>query len=234
MEPLLVPLDQRCIFLDVSANRRPRSPASNPERSALGVALCAPFGKGRLRTRLRAEQSAGMGQNSFGRRVATARSGQSVKRGRSTALERLAHIHGIESSYVDATGQTRTVSPETLIALLEAYGITASTEGEVKDTLAHTQQARNQSVLEVVNVVWGRRSTKLELNCSALVSSRKMKCLLHLEDGTTRALRVFPRSTGRHQDVYISTLPYGYHTLEVQLDNSVVRSVLICAPPRAY
>src|SRR6267143_523504 len=158
-----------------------------------------------------------MGQNSSGRSAATARSGQGVKRRKPTALVRLAHLHGIESSYVDATGRIHTVSPETLIALLKACEVAASTERDIKDALARTEQARNETVLEPVNVVWGQRPGRIRLNCSAFLSSGKMKYLLHLEDGTTRALRVVSPGTGRRQDVFIPTLPYGYHTLEVHL-----------------
>ena len=149
-------------------------------------------------------------------------------------LERLAHLHGIESSYVDATGQTCTVSPETLIALLKAFGIDASKEREVNNAAACAEEVRNRTVLEPVNVVWGQRPSKVRVNCSAPVSSRYMKCVLHLEDGTSRALRVVTTNATRRHDVLVPRLPHGYHTLEVHLGKSIVRSLLISAPQHAY
>lgn len=173
-----------------------------------------------------------MGQNPSGRSAAITRPGEGVKRDKFTVLERLAHIHGIESSYVDATGQTRIVSPETLIALLRALGINASDDHEIKAAFAHAEEARNRTVVEPVCVVWGQRPARVTFNCSAAGSASRIKCVLHLEDGTNRALRI--ATSSQHHDVFIPNLPYGYHRLEVHLGNSIVRSLLISASQHAY
>ena len=154
-----------------------------------------------------------------------------MRRGKSTPLARLAHIHGIEISYVDASGQTRIVSSKTLIALLEACGVSASGERDVQDALDEAERARTEKLVEPVNVVWGRRPTKFALRSTSGLSN-KTNCVVHLEDGTKRALRVV--RTKRGHDALISTLAYGYHTLEVHIGKRVARSLLICAPRAAY
>jgi 4-alpha-glucanotransferase len=53
----------------------------------------------------------------------------------SDALDRLAHAYGIEPDYISGTGERRTVSDTTKIALLEALGIPAADEEEVEGSL---------------------------------------------------------------------------------------------------
>src|SRR5436305_3706536 len=172
-----------------------------------------------------------MGQNSSGSSAAVARFAPGVKRGKSTALERLSHVHGIESSCVDATGKTQSVAPETLIALLRALGISASNDRDINAAFAHAEDARKRTVIQPVCVVWGQRPARVTLNWSAAGSASDIKCVLHLENGITRAL-IATRS--QHHDLCIPKLPYGYHRLEVHLGNSILRSLLISAPQHAY
>jgi 4-alpha-glucanotransferase len=53
----------------------------------------------------------------------------------SDALDRLAHAYGIEADYISGTGERRTVSDATKIALLEALGIPAANEEDVQSSL---------------------------------------------------------------------------------------------------
>ena len=53
----------------------------------------------------------------------------------SDALDRLAYAYGIEPIYISGTGERRTVSDATKIALLEALGIPAADEEDVESSL---------------------------------------------------------------------------------------------------
>ena len=63
------------------------------------------------------------------------RQDKAAARAMSDALDRLAHAYGIEPDYISGTGERRTVSDATKIALLEALGIPAADEEDVGSSL---------------------------------------------------------------------------------------------------
>src|SRR5439155_23317228 len=76
------------------------------------------------------------------------------------------------------SGQTRLVLPKTLIGLLQAFGIDASSERDVKDALGWAQEARKQTIIEPVQVVWTQRDRKsTRLNSSHVAISYAVFCL---------------------------------------------------------
>ena len=83
-------------------------------------------------------------------------------------LHRLAALHGIEHRYRDASGVWRTVSPESILAVLRALGVAVSGMSDVPDALAASHVARDaeftpkqvETRAERVNLVY---ATKVDL-----------------------------------------------------------------------
>ena len=109
--------------------------------------------------------------------------------GNSEALERLARMHGIESSYVDATGERRFVSLETLRGLLEALGASASNPREIKESFKQADEARKKKQVEPVIVVWGEGKRQIVVPCESTITGQNLSSRIRLEDGAVRSLK---------------------------------------------
>src|SRR5579859_2748193 len=68
-------------------------------------------------------------------------------------LDRLAELAGIELQYLDAWGTRRELSGDTKLALLEAMGISAATEGDRVRSLAALEAAPWRRMIDDVVVV---------------------------------------------------------------------------------
>ena len=149
-------------------------------------------------------------------------------------LEEVARIHGIDASYIDAMGQTRVVSPETLRALLEAMGVGAATPDELEQAWRDAQRSR--LCPPPVTVVWGQKPQRIRLCGVEPGRARPISGRIQLEDGSKKSLTLATSEArgGSRIHVDLPALPYGYHQLEVQIGETTGRSLMICAPETAY
>ncbi len=88
----------------------------------------------------------------------------------SDPLLELARLRGIEPSYVDLTGKTRTTSAETCSALLSAMGLPVGTRAEVEASLRHESARAWRHLVDPVTVL--RQGPTLASNHSHPSGSR--------------------------------------------------------------
>jgi 4-alpha-glucanotransferase len=166
------------------------------------------------------------------------------------ALQELAQLHGVYTSYDDVTGQRQVASPEALLLVLGALGAPVGALADVPDALSARRQSQWRRRLEPVTVVWNEAASssgRVELRLPASFSARNMACGLRLETGEKRrwtcALEQLP--IHRTENVagidYVArslplpeALPLGYHRLELELGEEPAECLILSAPARAY
>ncbi|MGO8875852.1 MAG: 4-alpha-glucanotransferase [Acidimicrobiales bacterium] len=136
-------------------------------------------------------------------------------------LRRLAASRGVAASYDDAFGQRRSVSEETLVAVLAALGEPIERASDAASCLAGAEVAE---ALPPVIVAWeGRVPRKLGEQVATLAAGRSQEIALELEDGSEAGDLVPSSGSGRRP-----RLPFGLHRLRLGDDAALV----VSAPQR--
>jgi 4-alpha-glucanotransferase len=158
-------------------------------------------------------------------------------------LDQLALLLGIEERFRDAMGEIRETTRETKRALLAAMGISAGEDRDVRRALAALETAGWRRSVPHTRVA----SPNPTITVDAVVpaATRDLRWSIELENGDEQsgvaACTDFTRLSSRaidhkrwerHRVVLPNDLPYGYHQLRSNLDNSVCR--LIIAPDRCW
>ena len=146
-----------------------------------------------------------------------------------TLLERQAQARGIQTSYIDNVGARQVASEETLRAILECLGPSAS-ESELR-------------VVEPVIVRWQNSPAKMILRLPASeLGDAKLR--LRVEDGEEECIPL--REVAGVEDkiegaggiaeltLDVPELPTGYHTLVVESASGSRESMLISAPAKLH
>lgn len=164
------------------------------------------------------------------------------------ALRRLAALHGVQPSYVDASGTKITIGHEALTRVVEGCGSACSTVKEATES-EHRFVAELQSRrLEPVTVAWiGRRNHALLALDPAKPAKGRVEWSLSFEEGGSTkgsadlaSLAVKKaRGTGGLMRTCAAIplpkdLPAGYHTLHVKHGGASMSSRLIAAPMKSY
>ncbi len=162
-------------------------------------------------------------------------------------LYRLARLYGVEIAYYDAAGRLRPAAPDSLLAVLRVLGAPVQTLDDVPGALRQRRQELWRRCLEPVAVFWKGQCGHLKMRLPAGLTEDKAEFLLELENGETRrwsgSLAGLPvLRTARVEGVDYAVrqltlpagLPPGYHRLRLSLPNRTCRTLLICAPRRAY
>ncbi|WP_375489268.1 4-alpha-glucanotransferase [uncultured Jatrophihabitans sp.] len=137
------------------------------------------------------------------------------------ALHELAAAHGIDVEFWDWQGTQRHVVPSTLIAVLAAFGVDATTPEAQRDALTAHRRAATAQVLPPCLVM--RRGSASQVAVGAAVGSAHVQ----LEDGATRTVEVRDGAARIDAD-----LPTGYHELVAVSGGTQHRAHLIVAPDR--
>src|SRR6185295_5352427 len=151
------------------------------------------------------------------------------------SLVELARRCGVATEYEDWTGRHTTVADTTLIAVLDALGVSASTEDE-----------RTAALLAHDRDYWARSLPPTIVGRSGVASSFWVHVThgdpaglwLRLEDGSVRAgLRQLENNTapydldgrmvGEATFELPADLPLGYHQLHLQLGSSGISSPIV-------
>ncbi|NDZ92455.1 4-alpha-glucanotransferase, partial [Streptomyces sp. SID10115] len=135
----------------------------------------------------------------------------------------LAHAHGVATAYTTDLGHRVDVVPDTLVAVLAACGVDASTEATARAALEahrHEQAERPLPPCVVVRVpVDGARTTASPLPDHLTRLSRRAAVHVQLESGGTTALS--------------PALPPGHHFLHVRTpDGRQAHAPLLAVPDR--
>jgi 4-alpha-glucanotransferase len=154
------------------------------------------------------------------------------------SLVELARRHGVATGYADWTGTAKTVSAQTLVAVLAALGVPATDEDERAAALAEHDRAYWQRTLAPAVVVRAGQASRFWVHVS---HGDPVGGWIRLEDGTVRAgLRQLEnnRPPFNHDGALIgeasfelpADLPLGYHQIHVQAGSADASTALIVAP----
>jgi len=133
-------------------------------------------------------------------------------------LVALAHAHGVDSTYDPGSGPVP-VAAHTLVAVLAALGVDASTPETVREALEHHRAEVAGRLLPPCVVVRSGRRTALDVPAEARLS-------VELEDGGTWTL-----PAGRSHWLP-ADLPLGRHRLTARVAGREESAVLVVAPQR--
>src|SRR6516165_3493215 len=148
------------------------------------------------------------------------------------AIARLARLVGIEVRYTDIFGRSHEASNETLLALIEAFGLPRD------PTLAHeelTDRQRSAPLgLGAVHLVHAE-ATNPELVLRLPDRCREIFWTCRLEGGDERSGRLTVDSVGARFAMPLPAgLPLGYHQLDLKADSVKAQLSLIVAPAHCH
>ena len=164
-----------------------------------------------------------------------------------SAIERLAQLHGVAATWLDYRGRPREVSVESRIAILAAMDVDASEEELASNAIAQHETMRWTRMTPPVLVAGAQGPIRLAVNMPKALRATSIAWTLTLEDGSVRegveSLASLDRvETGEAEGRSYSRLalelpaaPLGYHTLALALDTGLSAEVrVIVTPERCY
>ena len=169
--------------------------------------------------------------------------------GERPTLQRLARLHGVQTTYRDGCGLWRRAPPDAVRAILRALGapLGAARPADLRTATAARIRAQWTRPVEPVLVAWGGRRADFLLRMQETPRRILARCRLRLEDGRTRSWTVrsgdAPAVGSAVVDGmrYVSRrlalpdrLPDGYHDLLVDAADRAWRALVVAAPVRAY
>lgn len=165
-------------------------------------------------------------------------------RNRVAGLHRLAHRHGVQTSFFNVHGERVRAAEDTLEVLLAALGVTVAAELE-RDS---PDESRRQALhaLEPVIVAWDGMLSSVDINHSGsshctpefhvvtedghTIGAAARRCPSH----DTRQTATDPGNSGWSRCNIDLKVPSGYHRLFCTIDGRTTSSLLISAPRRCY
>jgi 4-alpha-glucanotransferase len=150
------------------------------------------------------------------------------------SLARLAELHGVATSYSPAPDVDVPVPDDTVVAVLAALGVDASTPDALDAALKHAESAAESRLLPPTVVLWGARDgdePEFPPALTALPAGTGLR--LETEDGEALELPLpgpDPRPTRRASPW--AALPHGVHRLTAVASGArTERATLVVAPP---
>ena len=165
-----------------------------------------------------------------------------------TALHRLAALHGIASDYRDIWGALHSVSDGTLRALLSTMGIDASTGEAVEKAFVETTRLRWQRVIDAATVIREDTPLRITLRLPSGLDEANLRWRVIAEDGRESSSTFDPKILPPREGMAFSGAAYvareltldvalgaGYHRLFIfERDAAVGEGLLIVSPSRCY
>lgn len=160
-------------------------------------------------------------------------------------LSKLGEAAGIEPYYWDMHGNRHETTPQATRALLKAFGVSAQSDGEARESLTRLGEAPWRSTLPPAVVLYGGEAAVVPLRQSTQNDGRHIRWTVRLEQGGERAgeCRVGDlavEQTGQLGEARIALrhlkldpLPLGYHEFVLDGDAQMTAK-LIVAPTRAF
>ncbi len=155
-------------------------------------------------------------------------------------IDRLADAAGISADWWDVAGRRAIVSPETKLALLTALRLPASSQAQLRESLARLIDETGARRLPFALVRRFDRALSVPVRADPAAFARPIEPSVATEDGRTIAWRAPPSEARRRlladgrtifeREIALPDLPIGRHRL--CLDG--VECALTVAPPEAY
>ncbi len=163
------------------------------------------------------------------------------------ALQALARVYGIYTTYEDVWKSLRRPSQESILRTLQLLGAPLARPGDAAGAVRSRRQELWREWLEPVVVAWDGQLPGVNVRLPDALQNERYRGRIELEDGGTvefegRAadLPVGSRSEvegvgyTRRRMAVPSALPYGYHRLHLAVGSRQAESLVIAAPTRAY
>ncbi len=163
------------------------------------------------------------------------------------SLQNLARAYGIETEYRDAVGHRQEASPESLLAVLKAFGAPVETGGDVTDARRQWRQDYWRRLIEPVVVAWDGSCPAIDLRLPCDRGHGILQCRMTLESGEVREWGVDLAKLPAVEEVAVEgarysgraiavggQLPMGYHRLSVGQEGLAGESMIISAPVMAF
>jgi 4-alpha-glucanotransferase len=156
-------------------------------------------------------------------------------------------MYGVQTAFYDVEGRRRQASPEAVLLVLRALGVSVESFADASDALRERRQELWRRLLEPVAVAWDGQAAGIDLRLPAASANGTLRCNLRLERGQDHAwtcdmadLPVVESAMVegvRHQAMRLALplrLPWGYHRLTLELGARQFETMVISAPPRAH
>ena len=163
------------------------------------------------------------------------------------SLHDLARLHGIQTAYYDVLRRRRIATDEALLAMLKALGAPLQTIDDAANAICDYQQSLWSHPLEPVTVAWNGQSATIDIRLPLNLSNKRITGRLTLENReqslqqwtianlpTVDAADVEGRRYVVKQALLSQNLPWGYHTLDVEIAGKTYQTLIISAPQKAY
>lgn len=163
------------------------------------------------------------------------------------SLRELAFLYGVQAAYWDTMGRRREAPIESLIAVLRCLGAPVSSVRDAQPALRERRQALWRRPLEPVTVAWGGGPLEAKLRLPYDWEEMELSGYLATEAGDKTPLRwslgqvpfeglveVEGARYGVKRLRLAGGLPYGYHSLVLELPSGTANTLIISAPRRAY
>ena len=134
--------------------------------------------------------------------------------------------------------ERRTASEDSIRAVLSTLGVPTSSTAQIRDAL-RARQEQNSRTLPPVSVTWGARSSPIEVPFGS--EPKRVRAWVRTEEGETLPCRTKKKTStdegGSRESVEVrlpSTLPPGYHELNIEGGNDVSSGALFAAPASCF
>lgn len=164
-----------------------------------------------------------------------------------TPLFTLARLYGVQTSYVDASGEIRPVSPETLLSVLIGLGADIQSLEHAPRALSDRRQQIWRRWIEPVIVSWEGDPTRVPLRLPVSISDQRLIVRLILESREQLSYEIessnqtLVRRVSIEGEMFVrtffelpGTIPLGYHQLTLEVGGKARHSLLIRAPLSAF
>lgn len=150
-----------------------------------------------------------------------------------TALEELAHLNGIQTTYYRIDGSICVAKPDVIRAALRGLGQAADTPQDIADAISALNRKRAETLLPPVIVAWENKAISVALRHEHISGAHTARCSLTTEGGATHRWEI-PLAGATTPFTLPAPLALGYHRLSVEIGTTRATSLIISAPPTVF
>jgi 4-alpha-glucanotransferase len=158
-------------------------------------------------------------------------------------LADLAESMGVQTSYVDATGQTREATVDDLRRVLSALGLPVEKASDARDALREQTLRTWRSPVPPVSIAWKGERNHVDVRLPSSIEGGTFDCSIILESG--ERIPCGSPSAGRTRTIegqkFLTrritlprTLPAGYHRLLVEARGLAAEGMVFVSPARCH